>query len=198
MECLHVWRETGSTGEPARPKDRLLPAISLHDDAGRVTYVSIGWLAFLWMFATLYRIFIRTWRMQRADSVLARMALAGAAFVPMFLFAGFTGPNFEARTVAIWLWLVGGLVVAVGRQGRVIQLNRPLLPQLKRTASEELFILAGPRALPDTSSPYTPEESALQAPPRPETWERAITPRWTPNGPSGLPPVRSFWDDEPD
>jgi hypothetical protein len=158
----------------------------------------LGLLAFLWMFATIYRIFIRTWRMQRADTVLARIALAGAAFVPMFLFAGFTGPNFEVRTVAIWLWLVGGLVVAVGRQGRVIQLNRPLLPQLKRPASEELFILAGPRALPDVSSPSTPAESALQAPSRPETWERAITPRWTPNGPSGLPPVRPFWDDKPE
>jgi hypothetical protein len=158
----------------------------------------LGLLAFLWMFAVIYRIFIRTWRMQRSDTVLARTALAGAALVPMFLFAGFTGPNFEVRTVAIWLWLLGGLVVAVGQQGRVIQLNRPLLPQVKRPASEELFILAGERALPDASSSSTPIGNALQAPPRPETWERAITPRWTPNGESGLPPVRSFWDDEPD
>lgn len=149
----------------------------------------LGLLGFLWMFVALARIAWRAYRQQRADTTIGRLALACVAFVPMFLFAGFTGPNFEVRAVIIWLWLIAGVVVAAGQQGRLIRLDRTLFAQLRapRVAEPE-------PAETDMYAAVTVEPRYER--PTPTTWQRALPPRWSPRGPSGEPPVRPFWNDE--
>ncbi|MGE5335654.1 MAG: hypothetical protein ACM3N4_13210, partial [Nitrososphaerota archaeon] len=148
----------------------------------------LGLLAFLWMFVALFRIVWRIYRAQPSDTTVARAALVGVALVPMFLFAGFTGPNYELRMVSIWLWLITGMVVAAARQGHIIRLDQPLLAQLK-----------APMAV-DEDSNEADLAAALMPPDaahRPATWKRVMPPRWNPAGPSGPPPVPPFWENTP-
>jgi hypothetical protein len=91
--------------------------VRLANDVNWITvlgqYGLIGSLAFLAMFVALLRY---AWWLHNhtSDSLSKSIALACIGSIVAFLVLGFFGPNFEQRVVAMYVWLISGLTVALG------------------------------------------------------------------------------------
>lgn len=82
-------------------------------------YGLLGAMAFLMILAVLFRY---AWRMyKRVSNPLAKsMALAYQGCIIALLLLGFFGPNFEQRVISMYVWLIGGLLVALAHAGQRI------------------------------------------------------------------------------
>ena len=78
-------------------------------------YGVFGLLAFALIFLAGWRRAVQLYR--RTDDPFTRsVAVAAVAIIPAFFVLGFFGPNFEQRIVAMYVWLMMGLAVALSQR----------------------------------------------------------------------------------
>ena len=76
---------------------------------------TLGLVAYALILAALGRYSYVVWRHSQ-DPLTRGLALGYLGALTAVTFQNFLGPYFEARTLAVYLWLVGGLVVVLGEQ----------------------------------------------------------------------------------
>ena len=76
---------------------------------------TIGLILFLWMYLALFRHSVRVFRSSK-DPFARSLAIGYAAAMIGIAFNAFLGTSFEIRTLAFYLWLYGGFVVALDSQ----------------------------------------------------------------------------------
>jgi len=101
----------------------------------------LGIAGFLWLFFCFGRIGYTIWKTS-TDALTQRLGLLSIAFVPMFIFLGIFGPNFEIRQISIFLWLIPALGLSLLKQQQQVPTTAPQVdsttsPQLDETQKRE-------------------------------------------------------------
>ena len=76
---------------------------------------TLGVLAFLWMLCALWYAAYRTWRTSH-DSLIKGLSLGYMGALCTCVFVAFFGPYFEVRTLSMYMWLFGGIIVAIAKE----------------------------------------------------------------------------------
>ena len=78
---------------------------------------TLGMVFYVWMYATLFTLAVRAYR-RGTDFMMRAIALGFAAAMIGVAFNAFLSTIFEIRTIAFYLWMYGGFVVALGASSR--------------------------------------------------------------------------------
>jgi len=76
-------------------------------------YGTLGLILFLWIIISLFKYSLNIYRRSQ-DKFTQGLALGYLGSIGAVSLQSFLGPYFEVRTLALYLWLIGGLVVSLG------------------------------------------------------------------------------------
>lgn len=81
---------------------------------------TLGLAAYLWMYVTLFWTCVRVWR-QSKDPMTRALALGVAAGMIAITLNAFLATFLEVRTLAAYLWVMGGAVVVLGKREKILE-----------------------------------------------------------------------------